>query len=115
MFSLFVCSFFPYQDNTTPLYVASQNGHHDVEQTLLGAGAGVNIATSDVSDITYIRCCYIHSSTSSQQGLYYIMMTILTCHIQWSCIVLVRSEGTKASQMHTRRENSLKVNMQKRS
>ena len=27
-------------------------------------------------------------------------MTIITCHIQWSCIVLVRREGTKASEIH---------------
>eukprot|EP00731_Ephydatia_muelleri_P033498 Em0031g6a len=39
------------RDNTTPLYVASQNGHHDVVQPLLGAGADVNIATSVVSDV----------------------------------------------------------------
>ena len=39
------------QDNTTPLHVACENGHHGVVQTLLGAGAGVNIATSDVSDV----------------------------------------------------------------
>ena len=38
-----------YQTNTTPLYVASEKGHHDVVQTLLGAGADVNIARSDVS------------------------------------------------------------------
>ena len=37
--------------NVTPLYAASQEGHHDVVQTLLGAGAGVNIARSDVSDV----------------------------------------------------------------
>ena len=48
MFHLFR-SFTPYQDNTTPLYVASQNGHHDVVQTLFGAGADVNIARSVVS------------------------------------------------------------------
>ena len=41
----------PYQNNVTPLYAASQEGHHDVVQTLLGAGAGVNIARSDVSDV----------------------------------------------------------------
>ena len=32
----------------TPLYIASQEGHHDVVQSLLGAGAEVNIATSRV-------------------------------------------------------------------
>ena len=35
--------------------MASQNGHHDVVQTLLGAGADVNIATSDVSDVRVWR------------------------------------------------------------
>ena len=35
--------------------MASQNGHHDVVQTLLGAGAGVNIARSDVSDVRVWR------------------------------------------------------------
>ena len=48
MFHLFR-SFTPYQTNATPLYVASQEGHHDVVQTLLGAGADVNIARSVVS------------------------------------------------------------------
>ena len=31
--------------------MASQKGHHDVVLTLLGASAGVNIATSNVSDV----------------------------------------------------------------
>ena len=43
-------SFTPYQYDQTPLYVTSQNGHHDGVQTLLGAGADVNIARSYVSD-----------------------------------------------------------------
>ena len=50
MFDLFY-SFNPYQVNATPLYVASQNGHHDVVQTLVGAGADVNIPTPHVSDM----------------------------------------------------------------
>ena len=54
---MYVCnSFTPHQTNITPLYVASQNGHHDVVQTLVGAGADVNIARSDVSDM--VLCSY---------------------------------------------------------
>ena len=33
--------------------MASQNGHHEVVQTLLDAGAVVDIATSDVSDVMF--------------------------------------------------------------
>ena len=49
MFDMFG-SFNLYQDNLTPLYVASQKGHHGVVLGLLGAGADMNIATS-VSDV----------------------------------------------------------------
>ena len=49
-------SFTPYQYNTTPLYVASEKGHHDVVQILLGAGADVNIARSYVSDVIFYFC-----------------------------------------------------------
>ena len=33
--------------------MASKNGHHGIVQCLLGAGADVNIATSDVSDVMF--------------------------------------------------------------
>ena len=32
------------QINATPLFAASEKGHHDVVQSLLGAGADVNMA-----------------------------------------------------------------------
>ena len=60
MFDLFY-SFTPYQNNMTPLHVASHIGHHDVVQTLLGAGADVNIATSPVSDM--VLCSYTRTCT----------------------------------------------------
>ena len=62
MFDLFY-SFTPYQNNATPLYVASQNGHHDVVQTLVGAGADVNIAIS-VSDMVLCSYIQVHTLTS---------------------------------------------------
>ena len=48
-----VCFFTSYQDNRTALYWASCRGHKDVVQTLLGAGADVNIARSDVSYVMF--------------------------------------------------------------
>ena len=36
--------------------MASEEGHHDVVQTLLGAGADVNIARSNVSDVYKCSC-----------------------------------------------------------
>ena len=49
-----------YQDNRTPLYFASYSGHHDVVQSLLGAGAEVDIARSDVSDVTRVHRVHVH-------------------------------------------------------
>ena len=40
----------PYQGNRTPLFTASHCGHYDVVQTLLGAGADVDVITT-VSDM----------------------------------------------------------------
>lgn len=42
------------KNNATPMYVACQSGHHDIVLTLLGAGADVNTARSDVSDVIHI-------------------------------------------------------------
>ena len=39
--------------------MASQNGHHDVVKSLLGAGAEVNIARSDVSDVTCVHRVHV--------------------------------------------------------
>ena len=40
--------------------MASEYGHHDVVQSLLGAGAEVNIAKSDVSDVTCVHRVHVH-------------------------------------------------------
>ena len=42
--------------------MASEYGHHDVVQSLLGAGAEVNIhvARSDVSDVTCVQRVHVH-------------------------------------------------------
>ena len=57
---MFFRYFTSYQDNTTPLYVASQEGHHDVVKTLLVAGADVNITRSDVSDVIIMHLFLLH-------------------------------------------------------
>ena len=57
-----------YQINVTPLYVASQNGHHDIVQSLLGAGAEVNIARSDVSDVTCVHRVHVHVYCGEDRG-----------------------------------------------
>ena len=44
--------FTAYQDNATPLFIASQSGHNDVVKILLGAGADLNTAMA-VSEILY--------------------------------------------------------------
>ena len=46
-------AFISSKNKVTPLYVASQNGHYGVVQSLLAAGADVNIASS-VSDVMLI-------------------------------------------------------------
>ena len=53
----FVVSLHPKQDNTTPLFVASQKGHLDVVQRLLGAGADMNIL--DMPNVSVIMLLLI--------------------------------------------------------
>ena len=53
--------------------------------------------------ITYIRSCFIHFSPCSQQPLHSFIVTLLTRHIQCSCFVLLRSEGTKLKNIHVSR------------
>ena len=53
-----------------------------------------------IHHITYIRSCFIHVSTCSQQPLHSFIITLLTRHIQWSCVVLLRSEGTKLKNIY---------------
>ena len=55
--------------------MASQEGHHDVVQSLLGAGAEVNIARSDVSDVTCVHRVHVHvycgeDGGEAQHGVY---------------------------------------------
>ena len=63
-----------YQDNTTPLYAASRKGHHEVVQSLLGAGAEVNIARSDVSDVT---CAWNHTCLNSLGWIHWVLGLLL--------------------------------------
>ena len=63
-----VCSITPYQDNRTPLYIASQNGYHVIVQSLLGAGAEVNIARSDVPEVTCVQRVHVHVYCGEDRG-----------------------------------------------
>ena len=45
-----LCSFAPFQNNETPLYVASKSGYQAIVEILLGSGADVNIKSQFVSD-----------------------------------------------------------------
>ena len=42
------------KDGTTPVYVAAQNGHHKMVQTLVHVGADVNLAKKDGTAPVYV-------------------------------------------------------------
>ena len=52
----------PFQNNATPLYIASQKGHHEVVQSLLGAGADVNTARSVSNETSIVLAIHIKYS-----------------------------------------------------
>ena len=79
-----------YQDNITPLYVASEKGHHDVVQSLLGAGAEVNIARSDVSDVTCVHRVHVHvycgeDGGEAQHGVW-VCLRLSVCIMYVVCV-----------------------------
>ena len=66
----------------TPLFIASQNGHHDVVQSLLGAGAEVNIATSDVSDVTCVHRVHVaEDGGEAQHGPLVCVFHVHVCSV----------------------------------
>ena len=65
----FYCYFTSYQDNITPLYVASEEGHHDVVKTLLGDSADVNITRSDVSYVIFMHVFLLYGKVYEKRDL----------------------------------------------
>ena len=59
-----ICSYSPYQDNKTSLFVASEKGDLEEVKRLLFAGADVNIARSSASDLIF------NNSTCGHRELY---------------------------------------------
>lgn len=71
------------QDGWSPLYTASLNGHIDVVESLIAAGANVNEATKvrtvymqTCTSILWLLCCY---------GLDIIQFSI-TADVDWKCV-----------------------------
>ena len=66
--------------------MASQNGHCDVVQSLLGAAVDVNIARSDVSDIILITSLYVDIINSCErmegkQNIWYINACLIVLSV----------------------------------
>ena len=56
--------------------MASQEGHHDVVKTLLGASADVNIKTSDVRDVMFY---YYNVHVHELEPVYSLMYVTCSC------------------------------------
>ena len=74
--------------------MASRNGHHDVVQSLLGAGAEVNIARSLVSDVTCVHRVHVHAycgedGGEAQHGVWGVSVCLSVC-IMYMCVVCVQ-------------------------
>ena len=79
-------SFTSYQTNATPLYVASQVGHHGVVQSLLGAGAEVNIARSDVSNVTCVHRVHVRVYCGGDGGEAQHGVCVMTVCASCACV-----------------------------
>ena len=67
--------------------MASWKGHHDVVQSLLGAGAEVNIARSDVSDVTCVHRVHVHvycgeDGGEAQHGVWVCLCASCVCVLE---------------------------------
>ena len=83
MYVCLFCSLNSYQNNATPLYVASQSGRHNVVQTLLGAGADVNIAKC-VSHVMF----YNYNHEMYRHGLNVCWYVVVPQGLNFNCIYL---------------------------
>ena len=70
--------------------MASENGHHDVVQSLLGAGAEVNIAKSDVSDVTCVHRVHVHVYCGEDRGEAQHGVWVCLLVIMCMCVVCVQ-------------------------
>ena len=68
--------FHPLQSGSTPLFIASENGHTDIVNTLLQNGADTNIASMVIH-----ACTYENPTPEDIQYLYAAQVLSLSCII----------------------------------
>ena len=90
--------------------MACQEGHRDVVQTLLGAGADVNVAASDVSDVMFywymyvLKYSYIYiwdSSRENDNSHLYIKCYINASRLNRYIFRMVNAINIPFSTLHT--------------